>query len=144
MDDSKELNHRGGPMVLIAGAGMLSGGRIIHHLAAFAPDHRNTVLLTGYQAAGTRGASLLGGARHLKIHGRSVPIRCEVAKLDGLSAHADQSELLDWIGALPERPRGIWLVHGEPEQADALRHAAERRLGSKVRVAEDGRTVTLE
>ena len=64
--------------------------------------------------------------------------------MDGLSAHADHSELIDWVGALPERPRGIWLVHGEPEQADALRHDTERRLGSKVRVAEDGRTDTLE
>jgi len=144
VEESKALNQRGGPMVVIAGAGMLSGGRIIHHLAAFAPDHRNTVLLTGHQAEGTRGAALLDGARHLKIHGRSVPIRSEVAALDGLSAHADQSELLDWMEALREVPRRVWLVHGEPAQADALRRAAERRLGSRVRVAEDGRTVTLD
>jgi metallo-beta-lactamase family protein len=102
------------------------------------------VLLTGHQAEGTRGAALLDGARHLKIHGRSVPIRSEVATLDGLSAHADQSELLDWIEALREPPRRVWLVHGEPAQADALRRAAERRLGSRVRIAEDGRTVTLD
>jgi metallo-beta-lactamase family protein len=144
VEESKELNHRGGPMVVIAGAGMLSGGRIVHHLATFAPDHRNTVLLTGHQAEGTRGAALLDGSRHLKIHGRSVPIRAEVATLDGLSAHADQSELLDWMEALREAPRRVWLVHGEPAQADALRSAAERRLGSRVLVAEDGRTVTLD
>jgi metallo-beta-lactamase family protein len=144
VEESKALNRRGGPMVLIAGAGMLSGGRIVHHLRAFAPDHRSTILLTGHQAAGTRGASLLAGARHLKIHGRNVPIRAEVAQLEGLSAHADQSELLDWLDALPRKPRGVWLVHGEPEAADALRRAAEHRLGTRVRAAEDGRTVVLE
>jgi len=144
VEESKELNRRGGPRVLIAGAGMLSGGRIVHHLGTFAPDHRNTILLTGHQAAGTRGAALLGGARHLKIHGRNVPIRAELAQLDGLSAHADQSELLDWLDALTQRPHRVWLVHGEPEAADALRRAAEQRLGSRVRVAEDGRTVVLE
>ena len=144
VEESKALNERTGPMVLIAGAGMLSGGRIVHHLGTFAPDHRNTILLTGYQAAGTRGASLVAGAKHLKIHGRNVPIRAEVARMDGLSAHADQSELLDWLDALPARPRGVWLVHGEPEAADALRRAAEQRLGGRVRVAEDGRTVVLE
>ncbi len=143
-EESKALNRRTGPMVLIAGAGMLSGGRIVHHLGTFAPDHRNTILLTGYQAAGTRGSSLLGGAKHLKIHGRNVPIRAEVTQMDGLSAHADQSELLDWLEALPAKPRGVWLVHGEPEAAEALRRAAERRLGSRIRVAEDGRTVVLE
>jgi metallo-beta-lactamase family protein len=144
VEESKALNRRAGPMVLIAGAGMLSGGRIVHHLAAFAPDHRNTVLLTGHQATGTRGASLLGGAKHLKIHGRNVPIRAEVTQMDGLSAHADESELLDWLDALPEKPRGVGRGHGEPAAAEALRRAAERRLGSRIRVAEDGRTVVLE
>jgi metallo-beta-lactamase family protein len=131
-------------MVLIAGAGMLSGGRITHHLKAFGPDRRSTVLLTGYQAAGTRGASLLGGAKHLKIHGQEVPIRAEVASMDGLSAHADQSELLDWLQAMPTPPRQVWLVHGEPSQADTLRHAIEHKLRLNTRVAEDHRTVTLE
>lgn len=144
VEASKALNRRSGPMVLIAGAGMLSGGRIVHHLRAFARDHRNTILLTGHQATGTRGAALRDGAKHLKIHGRNVPIRAEVAQLDGLSAHADHSELLDWLDALPQKPRGVWLVHGEPEAAEALRRAAEHRLGGRVRVAEDGRTVVLE
>ncbi len=144
VEESKALNARVGPLVLIAGAGMLSGGRIIHHLKAYGPDRRNTVLLTGYQAAGTRGASLLGGATHLRIHGHEVPIRAEVATMDGLSAHADQSELLDWLGAMPRAPRKVWLVHGEPGEADALRKAAERRLDLNVRVAEDHRTVVLD
>jgi metallo-beta-lactamase family protein len=142
--ESKGLNQRNGPMVLLAGAGMLTGGRILHHLAAFAPDSRNTVLLTGYQAEGTRGADLLAGKPSVKIHGQAVPVRCEVATLDGLSGHADQSELLDWLGATPVVPRTTFLVHGEPRESDAFRQAAESRLGLKVQVAEDGRTVALE
>jgi len=141
---SKELNQRNGPMVLIAGAGMLTGGRILHHLAAFAPDTRNTLLLTGHQAEGTRGADLLAGKPGVKIHGRTVSVRCEVAKLDGLSGHADQSELLDWLGATPAAPRVTFLVHGEPRESDAFRQAAERRLGLNVQAAEDRRTVMLE
>lgn len=144
VEESKALNRRHGPMVLLAGAGMLTGGRILHHLAAFAPDARNTVLLTGYQAEGTRGADLLAGKPHLKIHGRSVPVRAEVATLDGLSAHADQSELLDWLGSVAGKPRRTFLVHGEPRAADAFRLAAEGRLGLRVDVAEDRRTVVLE
>ncbi len=144
VEESKALNSRVGPMVLIAGAGMLSGGRIIHHLKAYGPDRRNTLLLTGHQAEGTRGAALLGGAKHVKIHGREVPIRAELTTMDGLSGHADQSELLDWLGSMPEAPRKVWLVHGEPGEADALRKVTERRLGLDVRVAEDRRTVVLE
>ncbi len=144
VEESKALNARVGPMVLIAGAGMLTGGRIIHHLKAYGPDRRNTLLLTGHQAEGTRGAALLAGAKHVKIHGQEVPIRSELATMDGLSAHADQSELLHWLGAMAGKPSKVWLVHGEPAQADALRHAMEHELDVAVRVAEDHRTVLLE
>lgn len=144
VEESKRLNRRNGPMVLIAGAGMLTGGRILHHLAAFAPDARNTILLTGHQAEGTRGADLLAGASHVRIHGRSVPVRAEVATLDGMSAHADRSELLDWLAAVDGRPRRTFLVHGEPRQADALRQGIEGRLGLAATVAEDRRTVVLD
>jgi metallo-beta-lactamase family protein len=143
-EDSKELNRRRGPMVLIAGAGMLSGGRILHHLKAFAPDPRNAVLLTGHQAEGTRGATLLHGSRHVKIHGRQVPVRAEVSTMHGLSAHADEPELVDWLGALPQAPRGVFLVHGEPAASDMLRQAVEERLGSPVQADEDGRTISLD
>jgi len=143
VEESKELNRRNGPMVLLAGAGMLTGGRILHHLTAFAPDGRNTIALTGHQAQGTRGADLLAGRREVKIHGRPVPVRAEVVALDGLSAHADRSELLDWLGAAPVGPRTTFLVHGEPRESDAFRVTAEERLGLEVQVAEDRRTVEL-
>lgn len=144
VEQSKALNRRRGPMVLIAGAGMLTGGRILHHLRAFAPDRRNTLLLTGYQAAGTRGADLLAGKTSVRIHGRSVPVRAEVAVMNGLSAHADESELLDWIGSASGRPKRVFLVHGEPRESDALRRAMEERQGLEVTVAQDGRSVDLD
>ena len=144
VDESKQLNARVGPMVLIAGAGMLSGGRILHHLKAFGPDRRNTLLLTGHQAEGTRGADLLRGESRVRIHGRNVAVRAEAGSMPGLSAHADRSELLDWIEGFPRPPRRIHLVHGEPREAEALRKEAERRFGIDVTVAQDGRTVVLD
>ncbi len=144
VDQSKALNARVGPMVLIAGAGMLSGGRILHHLKAFAPDRRNTLVLTGHQAQGTRGADLLHGKPEVKIHGRKVPVKAEMAQMHGMSAHADQSELLDWVESSPEKPRRVFLVHGEAEQAEALRKAIEDRAGFRTDVALDGRTVVLD
>lgn len=144
VEQSKALNTRRGPMVLLAGAGMLTGGRILHHLKAFAPDRRSTILLTGHQAEGTRGADLMSGRPQVKIHGSPVDVRAEVIDLDGLSAHADESELLYWLGCAPQRPRRVFLVHGEARAADALRHAAEGRMGLDVEVAQDGRTVALD
>ncbi len=142
---SKALNQRRGPMVILAGAGMVTGGRILHHLTTLAPDPRNTVLLTGYQAEGTRGADLLAGKPHVKIHGRSVPVRSEVATMDGLSAHADHSELLDWVGASPKPPRHVYLIHGEPRSSDALRRDIETRWGYRAHaVLDGGRTYVLD
>ncbi|MCG6958097.1 MAG: MBL fold metallo-hydrolase [Gemmatimonadetes bacterium] len=145
VEESKKLNQRRGPMVIIAGAGMLTGGRILHHIAAFAPDARNALLLTGYQAEGTRGADLLAGKTHVKIHGRSIPVRAEVTAFDGLSAHADHSELMDWLGSSQRAPRRVYLVHGEPRASDALRRDIETRLGYPVHAALDGgRTYVLD
>ncbi len=130
VDESKALNRRSGPFIVVAGAGMLSGGRILHHLRAFGGDRRNTILLTGYQAPGTRGAALLRGDDSLKIHGRQIPIRCEVAKLDGLSAHADRRGLLEWLEAMDGRPRGICLVHGE-EPAASVSYTEKSRPSNR-------------
>ncbi|MFQ5537377.1 MAG: MBL fold metallo-hydrolase RNA specificity domain-containing protein [Gemmatimonadota bacterium] len=144
VEESKGLNRRRGPMVIVAGAGMLSGGRILHHLEAFGGDPRNTVLITGYQAVGTRGADLLAGRRSLKIHGHEVPIRAEVVEIPGLSAHADQKELLDWIGAIPRPPRAVYLIHGDPDQADALRKAIRDRFDFPAQEAEGGHTYLMD
>jgi metallo-beta-lactamase family protein len=128
-EESRALNARRGPMVIIAGSGMATGGRIVHHLKTFAPDHRNTIVLAGHQAGGTRGAALLDGAPTVRIHGVDVPVRAEVAQLHGMSSHADASETLAWLRTLAPAPRKVFINHGEPAASDALRQRIERELG---------------
>ena len=126
-DESRALNGLRYPSIIVSASGMATGGRVVHHLKAYAPDARNAIVFAGFQAAGTRGASLVGGATQVKIHGEWVPVRAEVASLDGLSAHADREDLLDWIAALPRPPKHVYVTHGEPEAADSLRQAIEER-----------------
>ena len=140
---SKKLNGRPGPMIIIASSGMLSGGRILHHLVARGDDPRNTVLLVGHQAEGSRGAALLRGAESVKVHGRYVPVRAEVTQLDVFSAHADQEELIGWLGSCGRPPQQVVLVHGEAASSDELRRRIEERLGYPTRVAEHGETVEV-
>jgi metallo-beta-lactamase family protein len=142
--ESKALNTLQGSAIIIAGSGMATGGRVIHHLKAYAPEKRNTILLTGFQAGGTRGASLLRGADTLKIHGEQVPVRAEVVVLDNVSAHADYAETLDWLGHFRKPPRRTFLTHGEPEAADALRLRIEERLKWRVEVPEYLERVALD
>jgi metallo-beta-lactamase family protein len=133
-EESKRLNERKGPMVIIAASGMATGGRVVHHLKAFAPDPRNTILFSGFQAGGTRGASILSGAESVKIHGQYVPIRAEVALMDNLSAHADYAEIMDWLKGFEQPPRQVFVTHGEPVAADALRLRLEEALHWRARV----------
>ena len=116
-------------MILISASGMATGGRILHHLKHFAPDHRNTILFTGFQAGGTRGASIIRGADSVKIHGGYVPIRAEVKNLDMLSAHADADEIMAWLDNFDAPPRTTFITHGEPDASDALRRRIEEELG---------------
>jgi len=109
------------PSIVIAGSGMAAGGRVLHHLVSKLPDDRNTVLLVGFQAAGSRGRLLRDGITELKIHGRYVPVKAQIRELTGLSAHADQAEILDWLGGFKEPPKKTFIVHGEPQASDALR-----------------------
>lgn len=129
VDESRALNCKSGPMIIISASGMATGGRILHHLKAFAPDARNTILLSGFQAGGTRGAAIASGAESVKIHGEQVPIRAEVAILGNLSAHADWAEMLDWLGGFSQKPRRVFVTHGEPNASDALRRRIEETLG---------------
>lgn len=144
VEESKELNRARHPMIIIAGSGMATGGRVIHHLKAFAPDARNTILLVGYQAAGTRGAALLAGAQEIRIHGEDVPVRAEVAALSSMSAHADRAELLDWLGHLHVPPRCTFITHGEPVAQDALRQQIERRLNWRTHIPEHLECIDLD
>lgn len=142
-DESRTLNARKGPMVIIAGSGMATGGRVVHHLKQFAPDRRNTILLAGFQAGGTRGAALLGGATSVRIHGEDIPVRAEVARLDALSAHADANEIETWLRTAPSAPRRVFITHGEPEAADQLRQRIERKLHWPVTVPDYLQAFTL-
>lgn len=144
VDESKRLNSLRMPSIIISASGMASGGRVLHHLKAFAPDARNSILFAGFQAAGTRGAAMVAGAQTVKIHGQHVPVRAEVACIDSLSAHADRDELLSWIGALSAPPRRVFVTHGEPVPADALRQAIEERHGWPCTVPEYRDCVELE
>jgi len=143
IEESKALNRREGPMVIIAGSGMATGGRVVHHLKSFAPDARNTVLFTGFQAGGTRGASMMEGAASIKIHGEYVPLRAEVDMLDNFSGHADSNELIAWLRACGKAPRNIFITHGEPVAADALRHRIEEELNWPCQVPDYLERVTL-
>jgi len=128
VEESVWLTGQPGPAIIISASGMATGGRVLHHLKTLAPDRRNTVLFTGFQAGGTRGAAMLAGAAAIKIHGEYVPMRAEVAILDNLSAHADYTETLEWLRQFQEPPRQTFLVHGEPPAADALRLRIEEQL----------------
>ncbi|MFZ3119961.1 MAG: MBL fold metallo-hydrolase [Variovorax sp.] len=140
--ESKRLNALNYPSIIVSASGMATGGRVLHHLKAYAPDARNTILFAGFQAAGTRGAALVGGADAVKIHGEYVPVRAEVANLDTLSAHADRAQLLAWIGQL-KAPRRVFVTHGEPVAADALRLAIAERHGWPVSVPDYRDSVAL-
>jgi metallo-beta-lactamase family protein len=118
--DSKALNTRGKPAVIVAASGMANGGRVVHHLLHRLGDRRNLVLFVGYQAAGTRGRALVDGAESVAIHGQRVPVRAEIRYLRSLSAHADRDELVRWCRALPAKPQRIFLNHGEDPARKAL------------------------
>ena len=143
VEESKEIDRMRYPRVIISASGMATGGRVLHHLKALAPDARNTILLVGYQAAGTRGAALLGGAKSLKIHGAYVPVHAEVAVLENMSVHADYTETLGWLRGFRSAPRCTFVTHGEPTAADALRLHIEEELGWTVRVPAHGEVAEL-
>jgi metallo-beta-lactamase family protein len=143
VEESKALNSFHGPGILISSSGMLTGGRILHHLKRLLPDPRNTVALVGYQAAGTRGRMLQDHAPTLPIHGEQVPVKAAIADLCGFSGHADSGELLRWLGGLKPPPKMIYLTHGEPEAAAALAQTLQGK-GFQARVPKLGDVVTLE
>lgn len=127
--ESKALDVDATPKVIISASGMATGGRVLHHLKHYATDPRHIILFAGYQAAGTRGAALVGGAESVKIHGDYVRVRAEVANLDMLSAHADAAEIMRWLGNFRRPPRTTFITHGEPAASDALRRRIEESLG---------------
>lgn len=142
-EDSKALDLDRSQKIIISASGMATGGRILFHLKTYAGDPRNTILFAGFQAGGTRGAHMLEGAQEIKIHGQYHPIRAEVANLHMLSAHADRSEILTWLGGFQTPPQETYIVHGEPDAADSLRHLIEEDKGWSVIVAEHNERLEL-
>jgi metallo-beta-lactamase family protein len=143
VEESKRLNNASGPGIIIAGSGMATGGRILHHLRRLLPEEVTTVLFVGYQAAGTRGRLLRDGARTIKMFGEIVPVRARIMVSDAYSAHADRGEILRWLHGFTRPPTMTYIVHGEPGAAVALRDAIASDLHWPAAVAEDGQRVTL-
>lgn len=130
-DESQRLDLDPKPAIIISASGMATGGRILHHLKTFAPDPKNTLLFTGYQAAGTRGADIIQGKKDIKMLGEMVPIRAEVCSLHNVSAHADYQETLEWLKHFTTPPKQVFITHGEPAAAKALKAHIESSLGWK-------------
>jgi metallo-beta-lactamase family protein len=143
VEESKALTANPMPKVIISASGMATGGRVLHHLKAYAPDPKSTILFAGFQAGGTRGAAMLAGAESIKMHGAYVPVRAEVRNLDMLSAHADADEIMRWLRGFSKPPRMTFITHGEPVAADALRHRIEEELGWACLVPDHGQSVAL-
>ncbi|HEY9210135.1 MAG TPA: MBL fold metallo-hydrolase [Methylotenera sp.] len=128
VEESRALNQMKGPMIILSASGMASGGRVVHHLKAFAPKSNNTILFAGFQAAGTRGAAMLDGAKEIKIHGEYVSVKASVESITNLSAHADYAEIITWLRGFESAPKKTFIVHGEPLAADAMRLHVEEQL----------------
>jgi metallo-beta-lactamase family protein len=135
VEDSKAINNVKKPCIIISASGMVSGGRVLHHLVQRLPDPRNAVILAGFQAEGTRGRALQDGAKSLKLYGQDVPVGAEIAEMGQFSAHAGKSELLRWLAALPAAPKQTYLTHGEPVAAQALQAAITEKFQWKAAVA---------
>jgi metallo-beta-lactamase family protein len=134
VEESIAINREQGPAIIISASGMATGGRVLHHLVNRLPEARNTVLLVGYQAEGTRGRSLLEGAKTLKLLGRYVPVRADVVNVPAFSVHADRSEILAWLRSAPRAPEITFVVHAEPSAAQTLHDSIESELGWHVAV----------
>lgn len=137
-NETLKLAKKPGPRIILSGSGMLTGGRILTYLETGLEDPANTVALTGFQAEGTRGRDLLEGKPVLRIRGRDIPVRAEIVALEGLSAHADQPELLQWLDQLKEAPQHLFLVHGEPVAQTALQSAIFERYGWNAQIPQLG------
>ena len=144
VEESKALVAQHRPAVIVSASGMATGGRVLHHLKALAPDARNSVVFAGYQAGGTRGGRMVAGERSIRIHGEDIPVNAEIVTLPGMSAHADAKQIVAWLKTAPKPPRAVYLNHGEPDAADALRQRIARELGWSAIVPQLGQVVKVE
>jgi metallo-beta-lactamase family protein len=143
VDESKQLNDTHYPTIIISASGMATGGRVLHHLERCLPDHRNTILFVGFQAAGTRGKAIQSGAQAVKMYGHDVPVRARIETIENLSAHADYGEILAWLKRFAKAPGKTFMVHGEPKASEALRQRIAQQLHWDVSVPAYLQRVTL-
>jgi metallo-beta-lactamase family protein len=144
VDESRALDQLSYPAIIISASGMATGGRILHHLRMMASDHRNSVVFAGYQAGGTRGAKMVAGDKTVRIFGEDIAINAEVVSLPSMSAHADAEQLIEWMKTLKKKPKHVFVTHGEPSSADALRLRIARELGWDVSVPLLGQRVEID
>lgn len=144
VEESMRLNTPGTPCIMVSASGMATGGRVVHHLRHLLPQARNLVLLTGYQAIGTRGRALADGAQEVKIAGRYVRVRAEVLQVDDFSVHADADELVSWLAEMPTPPETVHVVHGEPEASRALAKRIRAEIDCAVNVPRPRERVLLD
>jgi metallo-beta-lactamase family protein len=142
-EESKAINNLKGPFILITSSGMVTGGRVLHHMRERLPNPETTVLFVGYQAEGTRGQQLQQGSREIKMFGQRVPVRAKITTIDGFSAHADQSEIFRWLQGFERAPQKVYVVHGEPKAAATLAELIRERLKWNVAVPKYGESVVL-
>jgi metallo-beta-lactamase family protein len=134
-EESKQINNVKTPCIIISASGMVTGGRVLHHLAQRLGDARNAVILGGFQAEGTRGRALQEGAKTLNLFGQAVPVLAEIVMMGQFSAHGGKSELLRWLTALQVPPKQVYLTHGEPAAAQSLQQAITEKFRWKASVA---------
>lgn len=144
VEESKALNELHGPRIIISSSGMLTGGRVLHHLARLAPSPKNLVVLVGYQAVGTKGRYIFDGGRDLRMHGQDVPLRADVLPLAGLSAHADADELMRWVRTAPRPPKHVFVTHGEAESAAIFASRLAQELDVQAHVPKMGEVFDLD
>jgi len=133
-EESKRLNELDGPAIILSASGMMTGGRILHHLKAYGPDERSTLVLVGYQAAGTRGRAIMDGSRVIKIHGQPVPLNAHIEFIDSISAHGDYEDILKWLSLFSRPPKKTFLVHGEANATQKMADRVAEKLGWKVEI----------
>jgi metallo-beta-lactamase family protein len=143
VDQSKAINHISGTVMIIAGSGMCTGGRVKHHLEANLPRSESSVMFVGYQAAGTLGRQLLEGRPEVRLFGRMLPVRATIESIPGFSAHADRDELTRWLSGMGRPPRRVFVTHGEPEAAAAFAKHVGERFGWPATVPSYQETVPL-
>jgi len=144
VEQSKAINRIRGTAIILAGSGMCTGGRVKHHLSNNIERPESTILFVGYQAKGTLGRIISSGAREVRIHGRPHAVRAKIARVHGMSAHADQTELYQWLSSLKKKPRGVFVVHGEVESAEAFAEFLRDKNGWSVTVPNYRDSVVLD